>query len=219
MLVEALRARDAIDAPVGRVFVYALLGYAVETTDPDAVARFGRAQAADAQVAAAVAFVEPELLAVGPSGCRMDRGQTRLLAVYEPLLRRSRPPRRAHPLGRGRGGARPRLRCFVRARSRSTARSSTAISCSRPRRGATGATAEVTQGSIEVLLASPDRALRRSAWESYADGYLGVRNTLAANLAGRDQAGRLLRSGAPLRVAARRRRSPARTSRSRCSTT
>ena len=35
-----------------------------------------------------------------------------------------------------------------------------------------------------MLLASPDRTLRQSAWESYADGYLGVRNTLAANLAG-----------------------------------
>ena len=52
------------------------------------------------------------------------------------------------------------------------------------RRGGRRREAEVTQGSIDALLASPDRALRRSAWESYADGYLGVRNTLAANLAG-----------------------------------
>ena len=47
-----------------------------------------------------------------------------------------------------------------------------------------GEPVDVTQGSIDALLASPDRTLRRSAWESYADGYLGVRNTLAANLAG-----------------------------------
>ena len=46
------------------------------------------------------------------------------------------------------------------------------------------AEAEVTQGSIDLLLASPDRTLRQSAWERYADGYLGVRNTLAANLSG-----------------------------------
>ena len=43
----------------------------------------------------------------------------------------------------------------------------------------------MTQGSIDMLLASGDRTLRQSAWESYADGYLGVRNTLAANLAAR----------------------------------
>ena len=53
-----------------------------------------------------------------------------------------------------------------------------------PATHADGASAEVTQGSIEALLASPDRSLRRSGWESYADGYLGARNTLAANLAG-----------------------------------
>ena len=50
---------------------------------------------------------------------------------------------------------------------------------------ADGAQVEVTQGSIDMLLASPDRALRQSAWESYADGYLGVRNALAANLSAR----------------------------------
>ena len=49
----------------GQVFVYAILGYAVETTDQDAVARFGRAQSVQAQVDAALAFVDPELLALG----------------------------------------------------------------------------------------------------------------------------------------------------------
>jgi oligoendopeptidase F len=41
---------------------------------------------------------------------------------------------------------------------------------------------EVTQGSIAALLAHHDRVVRRSAFESYADGYLGLRNGLAANL-------------------------------------
>ena len=39
---------------------------------------------------------------------------------------------------------------------------------------------DVTQGSIELLLGSSDRDLRQSAWESYADGYRAVRNSLAA---------------------------------------
>ena len=49
--------------------------------------------------------------------------------------------------------------------------------------GAGDATAEVTQGSIHGLLGSSDRALRRSAWESYADGYRAVRNAIASNYA------------------------------------
>ena len=46
VLVEVLHTRDELQRRVGRVFVYALLSYAVETTDPAAVARFGQAQAA-----------------------------------------------------------------------------------------------------------------------------------------------------------------------------
>ena len=69
-------------------------------------------------------------------------------------------------------------------RSASTALSPTAMSSSPPPFRRTGTQVEVTQGSIELLLASADRTVRKSAWESYADGYLGVRNALAANLAG-----------------------------------
>ena len=42
---EALATRDDLMRRLGHVVVYASLGYAVETTDQDAVARFGRAQA------------------------------------------------------------------------------------------------------------------------------------------------------------------------------
>ena len=49
----------------------------------------------------------------------------------------------------------------------------------------------------------PDRALRRSAWESYADGYLGARNTLAANLAGAVKQAVFSRAGAAIRLVAR----------------
>ena len=38
------------------------MSYAVETTDSEAVARYGRAMALGAQVAAATAFVDPEVL-------------------------------------------------------------------------------------------------------------------------------------------------------------
>ncbi len=65
VLAEALAARDLPVRRQGQVFVYAILGYAVETTDQAAVARFGRAQSMQAQVDAALAFVEPEVLALG----------------------------------------------------------------------------------------------------------------------------------------------------------
>ena len=59
----------------------------------------------------------------------------------------------------------------------------TDLVCAPATAAAGGEPVAVTQGSIDELLGDPDRTLRRSAWESYADGYLGMRNALAANLA------------------------------------
>jgi len=41
---------------------------------------------------------------------------------------------------------------------------------------------EVAQGTIDKLLASPERELRRKAWQSYCDGHIAHENTLAASL-------------------------------------
>ena len=147
------------------------------------MARFGRAQAADAQVQAAVAFVEPEVLALGADRLRDWAAGDPALAAYDHYLadlgRRAAHTRSAEveevlglvsdvfagPFG------------VYSALTDSDVVFAPAVS-------ADGEQVEVTQGTIDMLLASPDRTLRQSAWESYADGYLGVRNTLAANLAG-----------------------------------
>lgn len=39
----------------------------------------------------------------------------------------------------------------------------------------------LAQGNIDTMLESPDREARRTAWESYMDGYLALKNTLASN--------------------------------------
>ncbi|MCY7302147.1 MAG: oligoendopeptidase F family protein [Thermoleophilia bacterium] len=52
----------------------------------------------------------------------------------------------------------------------------------RPAIAADGKPFEVTQGTIDEISSSPDRVLRRSGWESYADGHIGVQNALAATL-------------------------------------
>ena len=47
-----------------------------------------------------------------------------------------------------------------------------------------GVDVEVAQGNVWTLIRSRDRAVRRAAWEAYADGYLSVKNTMAATLVG-----------------------------------
>ncbi len=182
-LSEALAVRDGLARRAGRVFAYALMGYAVETTDSAAVARFGRAQAVEAQLAAASAFVEPEVLAIGRERLRGWATEEPRLRPYEhyfdDLFRRAAHTRSAEVeevLGLASDAFAGPFTVY------SALVDSDVVFAPAELEG--GGAAEVTQGSIEALLASPDRALRRSAWESYADGYLGARNALAANLAG-----------------------------------
>ncbi|NJO04074.1 MAG: oligoendopeptidase F [Chloroflexaceae bacterium] len=57
----------------------------------------------------------------------------------------------------------------------------------RPAHDSSGQAHEVAQGTIDALLLDADRTLRKSAWEAYADGFLQVKNTQAALLAGNVQ--------------------------------
>jgi oligoendopeptidase F len=50
--------------------------------------------------------------------------------------------------------------------------------------GIDGQQHEVAQGTIAALLTSPDRELRRAAFESYADAHLAMQHAMAASLAG-----------------------------------
>lgn len=46
--------------------------------------------------------------------------------------------------------------------------------------GSDGETMPVTQSSIRIIKGSPDRAIRRSGWHRYNDGYLAFKNTFAS---------------------------------------
>ncbi len=182
VLVEALEIRDQLARRAGRVSVYALMGYAVETSCTAAIARFGRAQAADAQVSAATAFVDPEVLALGEERLRDWSAAEPALVVYEhymdDLVRRAAHMRSAEieeVLGLVSDAFSGPFSVY------SALADSDLVFA--PAVADDGQSFKVTQGSIDELLCSPDRTLRHSAWESYADGYLAVRNTLAANLA------------------------------------
>ena len=53
-----------------------------------------------------------------------------------------------------------------------------------PAVGSDGELHEVAQGTIASLLTSPDRSLRKSAFENYADQHLAMQHAMAASLAG-----------------------------------
>ncbi|MSO96535.1 MAG: oligoendopeptidase F [Thermoleophilia bacterium] len=182
LLVEALHAIDAVARRVGQIVTYADLGYSVETSDARAVARYARARSLVAEVDAATAFIDPEVLA-------LDRGLLASWAVTEPAL----VPYEHHLDDLFRREAHTRsveveevLGLASDAFSGPYSIYSALVDsdlCFTPAIGEDGDFLEVTQGTIDAILSQPDRSLRRSGWESYADGYLGVRHVLAATLA------------------------------------
>jgi len=180
VMIEALVARDELMRRTGHVFVYAYLDYSVDTADQDAVARFGKAQTAFGQVLGAIAFIEPDLLELGRDRLSEWSAERSELAPYEhyldDLFRRGEHVRSVEVeelLGQLADAHTGPYAVYS-----SLADSDLAFADAT---GESGDTAEVTQGSVEALLASPDRVLRQSAWESYADGFRSLRNALATN--------------------------------------
>jgi oligoendopeptidase F len=180
VLVAALEARDELQARARRVVVYAYLGYAVETTDTAAVARLARAQTLRAAVAAGTAYFAPGILAISDEALRAWLAEDERLRVYAHHLddlRRQEPHVRSSEVEEALGlvsdpfsGVEATYSALVDSDLRFA-----------PAVGGDADERLVSQGTIDALLADPDRTVRRSAWESYADGYLSVRNTLAAN--------------------------------------
>ena len=168
------------------MFVYALLGYAVETTDPAAVARFGRAQACrrpggggdGVRRARRCSRSDAELLArLAGRRARRSRPTTHYL---DDLVRRGAHTRS----GGGRGGAGARLRRFSGPFTVYSALvDSDVVFAPAVRPWPAASRSRSRRGRSTRCSRAPTATLRRSAWESYADGYLGVRNALAANLA------------------------------------
>ncbi|NTU85531.1 MAG: oligoendopeptidase F [Chloroflexales bacterium] len=165
----------------GRVGVYTRMFYAVNTLDQAAKARVDRAAAIATRLGAALAFGDPELLAVGaatlarwvdeeprlaPSAHFFDRLASRAphvrSAEVEELLRQVGEPFDA-------AGATHGILANADLRFE-------------PAVDSTGERYEIAQGTINALVTHPDPAVRKSAWGQYADAHLALKNTMASCL-------------------------------------
>ena len=178
-LLACLTLRDEILRGAEKVLVYSGLDSATDVSDQDAQARAGQGRSLIAKALARTAFVEPELLALGwevLEGWLVDEPS---LAVYqhyfEDLFRRQAHMRTAEveeilamtedPLNYFPGAYRSLVNADLKFKQ--------AVA-------EDGNTREIGQSSINGLITDPDREVRRTAWENYADGYLEYQNTIAA---------------------------------------
>jgi oligoendopeptidase F len=167
---------------LGKVYVYANMFHTVDTTDATATARHDRARGLYARAMAAMAFAEPELLAIGFETLRRWVREEPRLAIYEHYIDRLE-RRQAHI----RSAEVEELLSMV-ADPFATAAATHGILADAdlhfdPARTSAGDPIDIAQGNINALLTHPDREVRRSAWEHYADAYLALRNTMASCIA------------------------------------
>lgn len=181
-LLSWLRDSEAVQARVARLWVYAGMTSAVDARDQEATAMADRARALFGQLQATAGFAAPEILAIGSDVLAAWMDDNEDLALYRHAfdrLERQRPHVRSAEVEELLGlSAQP----FATASS-IHGRLANADLRFTPAIDADGAEHDVAQGTIGKLLAEPDRSLRESAYKSYADAHLDLRNTMAACLA------------------------------------
>ena len=166
---------------MGKINVYASNGASVDTGDQAAAGRAGQARTLMANLAAAVSFFDPELMTIGFDRLDAWIAETPDLAFFSHYVDRLR-RRQAHV----RSGEVEEVLALTSDPFTGTFSIYNALNSAdmtfRPAVASDGTQLEVGQASIGGLITHPDRAVRRSAWESYADGYLAFKNSHAATL-------------------------------------
>jgi oligoendopeptidase F len=183
VLLAYFQTAETIYREVGKIFVYASLGSAVDSTDQVAAARSGQARSLYARVSAANAFAEPELMAVGAERLREWMQVSEPLKVYAHYfdsLDRQKEHIRSGDVEEVMAMASDPL---------ASAMSTYGILTNAemkfdPAVDKNGGQHELGQSTVDALTTNQDREIRRTAWENYADGYLGLKNTLASTLTG-----------------------------------
>lgn len=177
-IVEWFETGQRIFRLIGHVMVYAAANHLVDKTDQAAAALFDRARGLMARATAAAAFGDPELIAIGFETLRGWITAEPRLALYahyiDRLSRRAphvRSPEVEELLGH--------LADPFRTASATHGILADADLAFAPARGTGGDPVEVAQGNLGALLGHPDREVRRTAWESYADAHLAHRHSMA----------------------------------------
>ena len=184
MLASALARRMEVGLAVRKLGLYASMQRAGDTGDQNAAALSSRAGGLSARFASATAFYEPELLALDPSTLRKWTAETPALTIYAhyfDMLARRRDHVRSEEVEALLAQVAEPLSTLGTAAGVLTDADMKFAPVSSP----FGAAYEVAQGTIADLLRHEDQRVRKAAWESYADGHLAVKNTLAACLSGR----------------------------------
>ena len=177
VLLDYFRLAEDLSRKAIKVMVYAGLDASTDVSVPDAVARAGQGRSIMSRTAAACAFDDPELLEIGFDTLWKWLELEPDLEIYrhylENLERMSTHTRSAD--------VEEVLAMASEPMQPSTPYSSLVNSelKFKPAVSSDGVEMDIGQSSIEALRTHPDREVRRTAYQNYADGYLDYKNTIA----------------------------------------
>ena len=183
VLLEYIPLLEDASRLAGKISVYADIGYSANTLDQAAAGRNGQAQSLNARFRSAIAFTNPELAAIGFTTLHRwvkEKTELQFLSHYIDRLEKQQAHLRSDEVEQVLAMASDPMSVPKSIFSSLTAADMTFKDAV----DSNGRKVEVGQSSIKSLLSDPDRSLRRSAWENYADGYLALKNTLTTNLLG-----------------------------------
>lgn len=179
-LADWLDALSAMNRRVETLYFYAAMSQAVDTTDQKAMAMVGQAGSLYSRFGAAASFAQPEMLEIGEEKILQWVKSEPRLTIYEHYFRnlfRQQQHVRSAEVEEVLALAGDPFQAVNNTEQMLTS----ADLKFRPATSSDGQSLEVIQGTVETYLHGPDREARRTAWESFADGYLSMKNTLASN--------------------------------------
>lgn len=178
VISACMTASETLMRLVGKVGSYGMMSVNVNSDDQEAVAMSGMASHLFSQVNAAMAFINPELIAIGADTLNewveADADLEFMRQYLDNLFRQQAHVRSAEV---------EQIMGMVNAPFGSLRQTYGSLTSGDIKFASAtdkdGNTTQIMQGNYDSMLANDDRDLRRSAYESYTDGYLQFKNTLS----------------------------------------
>ena len=177
-LIACFQAVEKIMRLTNKVYVYTGLAASVDMSNQSASARAGQGSGLLAKVRAATSFIEPELMAIGFAclyGWVKNEPTLTIYQHYFKNLEREQAHVRSAEVEEVLALISDPLPHTTLAPYTSLVNADLKF---KPAIASDGVEIEVGQSSITALLTHPDRVVRRTAFENYADSYLNFKNTI-----------------------------------------
>lgn len=181
-LLTFVQLYEEIAPRAQHIYTWAMLHSDVDTTDQKRLAAAGRGAGLYARFGEAVSFFQSELLALDAERLRSFLAEEPHLQRYGHFfdnIQRMRPHVRDAEVEQVMALAREALESPSRAHGSLSDADLKFASVANEQ----GRALQLGRGNYSSLQSSPDRVLRKNAWNSYADGFLSMRNTFAEIMA------------------------------------